>query len=89
MKIGLEQENNKEGIIVETLLDSGVTGLVISLEFVRKNRFKIKKLERLIYIRNVNSIFNHEGLIEYIVEVELFYREHKKRTELYVIGGYK
>ena len=52
------------------LLDSGMTGLVISLEFVRKN----KKLKRLIYIRNMNSIFNHKELIEYIAEMELFYR---------------
>jgi len=40
------------------LLDSRATGLVISLEFVKKQRFKIKKIRRPIYIRNVNSIFN-------------------------------
>jgi len=67
------------------MLYSIVTGLVISLEFVRKNMFKMKKLERLIYIRNVNSIINHEEPIDYMVEVKLFYREHKERTEIYVI----
>ena len=56
----------------------------MSLEFVRK-----KKLKRLIYVRNVNNIFNHEGLIEYTVEVELFYKEHKERTEIDIIGGQK
>jgi len=60
VKIGLKQENDKEGIVVKVLLDSGVTGLVISSEFARKNRFKKKKLERPIYVRNINSIFNHE-----------------------------
>jgi len=31
---------------VEALLDSGVTGLVMSLEFTRKQEFKLKKIER-------------------------------------------
>ena len=58
VKIGLKHEENKEGIMVEVLLDSGVIGLVMSLEFARKNKFKKKKLERLIYMRNVDSTFN-------------------------------
>ena len=41
------------------------------------------------YMRNVNNIFNHKELIEHIVEVELFYRKYKKRTEIDVIGGQK
>jgi len=74
--------------VVEALLDSGVTGLVVSSEFARKNKFK-KKLEKQIYVRNVNSIFNHKELIEHMVEVELFYRGHKERTEIDVIEGQK
>ena len=38
---------------MEALLDSGVTGLVMSLEFARKQDFKLKKLERPINVRNV------------------------------------
>jgi len=71
------------------LLDSRATGLVISLEFVKKQRFKIKKIRRPIYIRNVNSIFNKKGLIEYIVEVNIFYKEHRERTEIDMIKGQK
>jgi len=33
---------------VEALLDSKITELVMSLEFVRKQRFKLKKIKRLI-----------------------------------------
>jgi len=33
---------------VEMLLDSGAIGLVMSLEFAKKQRFKLKKIERLI-----------------------------------------
>jgi len=36
VKIGLERINTQESIMVKALLDSGITELVISLEFVRK-----------------------------------------------------
>jgi len=71
------------------LLDSAATELVMSLEFVRKNKFKKKKLERPIYVKNVDGIFNHEKSIKHTVEVELFYREHKERTEIDVIREQK
>jgi len=64
VQIGLKQEDEEEEIVVEALLDSGATELVISSEFVRKNKFR-KKLDRL------------------------FYRGHKERTEIDVIGGQK
>lgn len=51
------------------------------------NRRKKKKLERLIYVRNIDGTFNHEEPIKYIVKIKLFYKEHKKRTEIDVIGG--
>jgi len=50
------------------------------LEFVRKNNFKKRRLERPIYVRNMNSIFNYKGSIEHMVEVELFFKRHKERT---------
>ena len=36
VKIGLERIDMQEGVIVEALLNSGATGLVMSLEFARK-----------------------------------------------------
>ena len=71
VKIGLKQEDNKDGITLKVSLDSRAISLVISLEFARKNKFK-KKLDKLIYIRNMNSTFNYEGLIEHTVEVKFF-----------------
>ena len=50
VKISLKRINTQEGVIVEALLDSGATRLVMSLEFVRKQRFKFKKIENSIYI---------------------------------------
>ena len=89
VKIGLKQEENKEGIIIKVLLDSGMTRLVMSSEFAKKNKFKKKRLERLIYIRNVDGTFNYKGLIEYIVEVELLFKGHKERISIDVIEGQK
>ena len=74
MKIGLERIDMQEGIIVEALLDSRATGLVMSSEFARKQGFKMKKLERPMQVRNVDSSFNKEGLIEHTVEVNIYYQ---------------
>ena len=50
VKIGLERIDIQEGIIVEVLLDSGATELVMSSEFAKKQKFKLKKIEKPIYI---------------------------------------
>jgi len=66
-----------------------VIELVISLKFVRKQRFKLKKLKRSIYMRNVNGFFNKEGHIEYIVEVNIYYQGYRERIEINMIRSQK
>jgi len=85
VKIGLKQEDEEDKTMMELLLKSRVMKLVISLEYVKKNKFK--KLKRLVYIRNIDDIFNLEGLTEYMVKVELFYKIHKERIKIDVIKG--
>ena len=89
VKIGLERIDTQEGIMVEVLLDSGTTGLVMSSEFVRKQEFKLKKLDKPMYIRNIDSLLNKEGSIEYIVEINIYYQKYRERMEIDVIGGQK
>ena len=89
VKIGLERLDMQEGITVEALLDSGVTGLVMSSEFTRKQGFKLKKLERPMQVRNVDRSFNKEGPIENTVEVNVYYKGYVERTVIDVIGGQK
>ena len=72
-------------IMVEALLDSGATGLVMSLEFARKQGFKLKRLERPMHIRNVDGSLNKEGPIEYTVEVNIYYQGYRERTEINII----
>ena len=73
VKIGLERINTQEGVIVEALLDSGATRLVMSSEFTRKQGFKLKKLERPMNVRNVDESLNKERPIEHMVEVNIYY----------------
>jgi len=89
VKIGLKQEENEEGVVTEVLLDSSAMGLVMSKEFVRRHKFKRMKLERPVYMRNVDGMLNYVGPIVDTVEVEIFFKGHKKRTWIDVIGGQK
>ena len=89
VKIGLERIDTQEGVTVEVLLDSGVTGLVMSSEFARKQGFKLKRLERPMQVRNVDGSFNKEGPIENTVEMNIYYQGHRERMEINVIGGQK
>jgi len=86
VKIGLERIDMQKEVTVEMLLDSGAMGLVMSSEFARKQRIKLKKIERLIYIRNIDSSFNKKGPIEHTVEVNIYYQGHRERTENDVVG---
>ena len=59
--------------MVEALLDSRATVLVMSSELVRKQGFKLKRLERPMHVRNMDGSLNKEGPIEYMVEVNIYY----------------
>ena len=74
---------------MEALLDSGAIGLVMSLEFARKQWFNLEKIGRLIYVRNINGFFNKERYIKHMVEVNIYYYGHGERTEINMIGGQK
>jgi len=89
VKIGLERIDMQEGITVEVLLDSGATELVISLEFARKQGFRLKKLKRPMYIENVDGSLNKKGPIKHTVEVNIYYQGHRKRIEIDMIGRQK
>ena len=82
VKIRLERIDMQEEIMVEVLLDSGATGLVMSSEFT-------KKLERPMNVRNVDGLLNKEGPIENTMKVNIYYQKHRERTEIDVIRGQK
>ena len=87
VKIGLKQEEEEEGVVTEALLDSSVTELVMSKEFARRHKFKRTKLEKPVYVRNVDGTLNYAGPRVDTVEVEIFFKGYKERTSIDVIGG--
>jgi len=89
VKIGLERIDTQEGITVEALLDSGATGLVMSSEFAKRQGFKLKKLEKPMNVRDVDGSLNKEGPIEHTVEVNIYFKGHRERTEIDMIGRQK
>ena len=89
VKIRLKQEEEEEGIVTEVLLDSRATGLVMSEEFARKHKFRKTELERPVHVRNVDGTFNYAGPIVDTVEVEIYFKGHKERTSIDVMGGQK
>ena len=65
VKIGLKQEEEEEGVVMEVLLDSRAIGLVMSEKFTKRHKFKRTKLEKLVYVRNVDGMLNYVGPICY------------------------
>ena len=45
----------------------------------------MKKIKRPIYVRNMDEIFNREGLIENTIEVNIYYQKHRERMEIDII----
>jgi len=70
-------------------LDGGITRLVMSSEFARKLKFKLKKIERLIYVRNIDGSFNKKRPIEHTVEVNIYCQEYRERMEIDIIREQK
>ena len=89
VKIRLKRINIQKEVIVEVLLDSSTTKLVISSEFAKKQRFKLNKIKNSIYIRNIDRTFNKKRLIENTIEVNIYYQKYKKRTEINMIRNQK
>jgi len=89
VKIGLKQEEEEEGVVIEVLLDSRAIELVMSEEFVKRHKFKRMKLKKPVYIRNVDSMLNYVGPIVDTVEIEIFFKRHKERTSIDIIRDQK
>ena len=75
--------------MTEALLNNSVMGLVMSEEFARRHKFRRMKLERPVYVRNVNGTLNYMELIVNTVEVEIYFKGYKERMLIDVIGGQK
>ena len=75
--------------MTEALLNNSVMGLVMSEEFARRHKFRRMKLERPVYVRNVDGTLNYMGPIVDTVEIEIYFKRHKERMSIDMIGGQK
>jgi len=82
MSIGVEKLDMHEGITVKVLLDSDATGMFIDKRMVARHGFKLKKLERLIMVRNIDGTNNSGGAITHQVECNVYYKGHVERMRM-------
>jgi len=74
--------DNHKGISVKALLDSRAIEMFADKKFIKKNSFKLKKLERLVRIRNVDETGNSGELVTHEIEVNVYYQGHVERMKL-------
>jgi len=66
---------------VKALLDSGAIGMFVDRKFVKKNRFKIERLERLLKVTNMDRSNNNRGDITHEVECNVYCKGHQERMK--------
>ena len=49
----------------------------------------MKKIERPIYVRNIDSFFNKKRSIKYMVKVNIYYQRYRERMEIDIISKQK
>ena len=82
LNIGVEKIDMHEGIMIKALLDSGAMGMFMDKRMVARHGFKLQKLERPIFIRNVDRTNNSEGAITHQVECNIYYKSHVERMRM-------
>ena len=63
MTVGMEKVDTHEGVTVRALLDSGATGMFVDKKSIKKNGFKIEKLDKVVKVRNVDRTKNSRGTV--------------------------
>ena len=82
LNIGVEKIDTHEGVIIKALLDSGAMGMFMDRQTAARHGFKLKKLERPLVVRNVDSTNNSRGAITHQVECNVFYKGHIERMRM-------
>jgi len=88
LDIRIEKVDMYEGVTVKALLDSSAMGMFMDRGMAERHSFKMRKLERLLKVKNVNGMENSRGNIIHQIEVNVFYKNHveKMRIDVYNLG---
>jgi len=68
--------------MIKVLLDSGATGMFMDRQMAARHRFKLRKLERPLMVKNVDRTVNSGGAIMHQVECNIFYKGHVERMRM-------
>lgn len=82
MMVGIKKVDTHEKVTVKTLLDSRAIGMFADRKFVKKNGFKLEKLDRPSKVTNVDGMYNSGGLVTHKIECNVYYRGHVERMWL-------
>jgi len=80
LRVGLRTIDSHKVEEVDTLLDSGATGLFIDHAWLHQNKITTQKLEHPIKVYNIDRSVNQEGSITEEVTLILSYQGHKECT---------
>jgi len=75
----MEKVDTYEGVTVKVLLDSRAIEMFVDRKFVKKNGFKLEKLDKPSRVTNVNRTHNSRGLVMHKIEYNVYYRGHVER----------
>ena len=82
MGIGLEKLENHEGVVANTLLNSGATRLFMDIQFAKRKEFKLERLKTPLLVQNVDGTVNVGGAIMHQVECNMFFKGHVERVRM-------
>ena len=72
--------------MVDSLLDSGATGMFIDVEYVRTQKLQTHPLPRAIPVYNIDRTPNEGGLIKEEVDLICTFEDHSEHATFLVIS---
>ena len=82
MNIKVENINIYKGITVKAFLNSSTTGIFMDKKIAARYEFRLQKLEKLVTVRNVDSINNSKEAMTYQMEVNTYYKNHIEKIRM-------
>ena len=82
LDIGIEKVNLHEGITIKALLNSSATGMFMDRRMTERYGFKMRKLKRLLKVKNMDRTENSKENITHQVEFNVFYKNHVERIRM-------
>ena len=80
LKIELKTVDTGATLTVDTLLDSGATGLYVDSEFIHKNGLTMCKLAWAIPVYNVDGMLNEGGVIKETIDFIMCIKGHTEHA---------